>query len=300
MSPTTRRPRVGCVIVDFNAGAHLSAAVHSILSQGVEAVVVVDNAGGGASIRALGGRSRDVVVVTPGRNLGFGAGANRGVAALDDADYVVVANPDVVLHDGAVDALVGALEAHRDWGIVGPTILTEAATPYPSMRRFPSVADAVGHATLGRVWPRNPFTRRYREQGAAADGTADWVSGSCFIVRRTLFEQLGGFDERYFMFAEDMDLCWRARRAGVEVGTAADAVVTHAEGVSRRVAPYRMQVAHHRSALRFAATTTTGPARLLLPAAAAILAVRLAAVLVVTTPAPPIVVARAAQSAERA
>ena len=87
------------------------------------------------------------------------------------------------------------------------------------------------------------------------------------------------------MFAEDMDLCWRAHRAGAEVGTAPDAVVTHVEGVSRRVAPYRMQVAHHRSALRFAVTTTTGPARLLLPVAALILGIRLAAVLVVTTPA---------------
>jgi N-acetylglucosaminyl-diphospho-decaprenol L-rhamnosyltransferase len=277
---------VGCVIVDYRAGAHLLAAVDSVLAQGVESVVVVDNAGGGASLRALGDRARDVLVVSPGRNLGMGAGANRGVAALADSDYVVVANPDVVLHGGAVDAMVGALEAHGSWGLVGPTILTEASTPYPSMRRFPSVVDAVGHATLGRVWPRNPFTRRYREQGAAPDGTADWVSGSCFLVRRGLFEQLGGFDERYFMFAEDMDLCWRAHRAGAEVGTAPDAVVTHAEGVSRRVAPYRMQVAHHRSALRFAVTTTSGPARLLLPVAAAILAVRLAAVLVVTTPAP--------------
>jgi N-acetylglucosaminyl-diphospho-decaprenol L-rhamnosyltransferase len=146
------------------------------------------------------------------------------------------------------------------------------------------VPDAVGHATLGRVWPRNPFTRRYREEGARTDGSADWVSGSCFLVRRALFESLGGFDERYFMFAEDMDLCWRAHAAGADVGHAPDATVTHVEGVSRRTAPTRMQVAHHRSALRFAAQTTRGPARLLLPFAAGVLGVRLVAVLVVGAP----------------
>lgn len=277
---------MGCVIVDFHAGAHLHAATASILDQGVDELVVVDNAGGGASLQALDTLATRVAVVSPGTNLGFGAGANRGVAVLGDTDLVLVANPDVVLHEHALDQLVGALEAHPAWGLVGPTILTEAATPYPSMRRFPSVLDAVGHAMLGRVWPTNPFTARYREQGAAPDGTADWVSGACFVVRRELFETLGGFDERYFMFGEDMDLCWRARRAGAVVGTAPEAVVTHAEGVSRRTAPYRMQVAHHRSALRFAVTTTQGPARLLLPLAVALLGIRLLAVLVVTTPAP--------------
>jgi N-acetylglucosaminyl-diphospho-decaprenol L-rhamnosyltransferase len=300
VSPTAPRPRVGCVIVDYHAGAHLTAAVDSVLAQGVDDVVVVDNAGAGESHRALGDRVGDVLVVVPGRNLGLGAGANRGVAALATSEYLLVANPDVVLHDGALGALVAALDSNRSWGVVGPTILTEADVAYPSMRRFPSVLDAVGHATLGRVWPRNPFTRRYREQGAAPDGTADWVSGACFLVRRELFERLGGFDERYFMFAEDMDLCWRAHRAGAEVGTAPAAVVTHVEGVSRRVAPYRMQVAHHRSALRFAVSTTTGPARLLLPVAALILGIRLAAVLVVTSPAKPGDVPVGAPSAQQA
>ena len=285
MTPTARRGRVGCVMVDFNAASHLKAAVLSVLAEGVDDLVVVDNAGDGASLQALGTLGERVHIVTPGRNLGFGAGVNRGVAVLGVADLVLVANPDMVLHDGALGRLVEALEAHPAWGIVGPTILTVEGTPYPSVRRFPSVLDAVGHAMLGRVWPTNPFTSRYREQGAAPDGTADWVSGSCFLVRRELFESLGGFDERYFMFAEDMDLCWRAHRAGVLVGTAPEAVVTHAEGVSRRLAPYRMQVAHHRSALRFAVTTTTGPARLLLPLAVVLLGLRLAAVLVITTPA---------------
>ena len=286
MSPApSRRPTVGCVIVDFTAGSHLVNAVDSVLAASVRDVVVVDNAGGGASATALGELAQRVHIVEPGRNLGFGAGANRGVAALGEAELVLVANPDVILHDGALGVLAHALEANPTWGIAGPTILNEAGTKYPSMRQFPNVFDAVGHAMLGRVWPKNPFTRRYRETDPEPDGTTDWVSGSCLILRRSLFEELGGFDERYFMFAEDMDLCWRAKLAGHQVGTAPDAVVTHVEGVSRRVAPYRMQVAHHRSALRFAVRTTSGPARLLLPLAAVVLAARLVVVLAITTPA---------------
>jgi N-acetylglucosaminyl-diphospho-decaprenol L-rhamnosyltransferase len=279
-----RRPTVGCVIVDFNAGSHLVNAVESVLSSGVRDVVVVDNAGASSSAQALGELASRVHIVEPGRNLGYGAGANRGIAAIADAELVLVANADVVVHPGALDVLVDAMKDHPSWGIAGPTIRNEAGTRYPSMRQFPNVFDAVGHATLGRVWPTNPFTRRYRETDPAPDGTTDWVSGSCLILRRAIFEELGGFDERYFMFAEDMDLCWRAKRAGHQVGTAPDAVVTHVEGVSRRVAPYRMQVAHHRSALRFAVRTTSGPARLLLPLAVVVLAARLVVVLAITTP----------------
>jgi N-acetylglucosaminyl-diphospho-decaprenol L-rhamnosyltransferase len=274
--PTATSDRVGCVIVDFSAGHHLVEAVDSMLESGVAQLVVVDNAGSDASRTALGDRLDAVVLVEPGRNVGFGAGVNRGVAAFDTPlELLLVANPDVVLHAGALDTMVAALDARPTWGIVGPTILDERGSRYPSVRSFPTMPDAVGHASLGRVWPTNPYTRRYRESGSAPDGTADWVSGSCFLIRRELFEQLGGFDERYFMFAEDMDLCWRARLAGVEVGTAQDAVVTHVEGVSRRVAPLRMKVAHHRSAFRFAVTTSSGPSRLLLPFAALLLGARL-------------------------
>jgi N-acetylglucosaminyl-diphospho-decaprenol L-rhamnosyltransferase len=103
----------------------------------------------------------------------------------------------------------------------------------------------------------------------------DWVSGACFCARRTALEELGGFDEAYFMFAEDIDLCWRAHQAGWGVGVEPHAAVTHDHGVSRRRHPYRMLVAHHRSALRFEARRAQGVERLALPAAAAVLGVRL-------------------------
>ena len=94
------------------------------------------------------------------------------------------------------------------------------------------------------------------------------MSGACFLARRRALEELGGFDESYFMYAEDIDLCWRARRAGWGVAYVPDAVVTHLQGVSTARRPYRMLVAHHRSVFRFAARTERGWRRLALPAMA--------------------------------
>jgi len=149
---------------------------------------------------------------------------------------------------------------------------------YPSVRSFPSFTDAAGHALLALFKPDNPFTRRYNPGPPEGEVVteAGWVSGSCFLARRAALEELGGFDEAYFMYAEDMDLCWRAHHAGWGVGFAGTASITHVQGVSTARRPYRMMVAHHRSALRFTFRTTTGWRRVALPLAVLVLGVRMA------------------------
>jgi len=267
---------LGAVVVDYNAGSILADAVRSLLDGGAAQLVVVENGDEGSAAGALGELTERCEIVRPGTNVGFGAGVNRGVARVSEAhEILIVANPDAVVHRGALDLLVRSLEDHPEWGIVGPTVLTESGAVYPSVRRFPSPLDAAGHALFGLLSDENPFTRRYRSAGSRPDGGVDWVSGSFFAIRRQSFEELGGFDEAYFMFAEDMDLCFRAHELGIGVGVAPTAVVTHVEGVTRRAHPYRMLVAHHRSALRFAVSTTRGPARAALPLAAAVLWLRL-------------------------
>jgi len=272
--------RRSAVIVDYDTGPYLAECVRSLMDEHVEEMVVVENGDAAAARATLADHG---LAATPflatGKNLGYGAGANRGLAAIERREYVLVCNPDLVVHAGGLDPLVAALDAHPEWGIVGPRVLTPEGAPYPSARLFPSPWVAAGHALLGGVFPENPFTRRYRTPHLQDRPTeVDWVSGACFLARRSVLDDLGGFDERYFMFAEDMDLCWRARRLGWKVGFEPAAVVTHHEGISRRSHPYRMALAHHRSALRFAAKTTEGPRRLLLPFAVLVLGARLAAV----------------------
>ncbi len=287
------------VVVDHNTGPLLQDCVRSLLNDGVSRIVVVENgnphSADDALARLLAERpGAPVTVLRPGRNLGFGAGANRGLATLADTapngtapdtapddgppEWVLVSNSDLVVHPGALAGLRAALEARPGWALAGPRILNDDGTVYPSVRRFPSFVDAAGHALLALFQPENRFTKRYNPGTPEGDGVveAGWISGSCFMARRSALEELGGFDEAYFMYAEDMDLCWRAHQAGWGVGFAGSAAVTHIQGVSTARHPYRMMVAHHRSALRFTVRTTKGWQRLALPVAVAVLGLRMA------------------------
>jgi N-acetylglucosaminyl-diphospho-decaprenol L-rhamnosyltransferase len=275
--PEPAENAVSAVVVNYNARDHLLGCLRSLRSAGIEDIVVADNASVDGSEEAVRASDVDVVYVRTGANLGYGTGLNRGAARLDSsAPFLLCANPDTWLRPGAVEAMVAAMARRPDVGIVGPAIEESDGKLYPSARTFPNLPDAVGHAFLGLVWKGNPFTRRYRmldwDHGSAGD--VDWVSGSCFLIRRRAWDDIGGFDERYFMYAEDVDLCWRARRAGWRVLYEPAARVVHAQGISTDRHPYRMILEHHRALLRFAATTTTGWQRALLPLMAIGLAVR--------------------------
>ena len=279
--------QIGAVVVDHDAGPLLEGCIRSLLADGATPVVVVENgtAGGAAAVLEglpTDGRSRPVSLVRPGHNVGFGAGVNRGLAALagepTPPEWILVCNPDLVVHPGALAAMRQALETEHAWALVGPRIFDERGAVYPSVRNFPSFTDAAGHALLAMFNPENPFTLRYNPGTPGGDVVtgAGWVSGSCFLARRSALEELGGFDEAYFMYNEDMDLCWRAHDAGWGVGFAGTAEVTHVQGVSTARHPYRMMAAHHRSALRFMFRTTRGWRRVALPLAVLVLGARMA------------------------
>jgi len=268
--------KVSAVVVDYHADDVLGGCIDSLRRNGIDDVVVVENGAVGSTPPALGDRS--VTLVTPGLNLGYGRGVNRGAAATTRTEFLLVSNPDVVVHDGSIAELLAALEEHPNYAIAGPRILRPDGSVYPSHRVFPNMALAGLHALLAPVWPTNPATRRYRSRHA--DGTVDWVSGACFLMRRDVFELIGGFDERYFMFAEDMALCWEARQRGYAVAAVDTAVVTHVEGVSRQRATRSMVWAHHRSAFRFETQRARGWRKVFLPIAAAVLGLRMVVVLV--------------------
>ncbi|MHB1209307.1 MAG: glycosyltransferase family 2 protein [Acidimicrobiales bacterium] len=267
--------RVAAIVVDYHAGDALGTCIDSLYDNGVSNIVVVENGTQGSTTPSLG--HHRVTLVEPRMNLGYGRGVNRGAARTGEVEFLLVSNPDVIIHEGAIGAMIGYLDAHIDVAIVGPQVLRPDGTVYPSQRVFPNFWLAGLHALLEPLWPGNPATRRYR--APRPDGGVDWVSGACFLIRRSVFEQVGGFDERYFMFAEDMALCWQVRAHGFRVGTTPEAVVTHIEGLSRQRASRAMLIAHHRSAMRFEWQTATGVRRLLAPLATLVLGLRLFVVL---------------------
>lgn len=279
--------RIGAVVVNYDAGPWLEACVASLASEGVDQVVVADNGStddslvrlGAGGAGAAGAAGTGLRVLRLRRNRGYGAAANRAVEALGPGpDAVLVCNPDLVLEPGAVKSLAAALEADPTLGIVGPRLENLDGTLYPSARSFPSLVDSLGHGFLGLVAPGNRFTRRYRmlDWDHATARRVDWVSGACLLARRQAWDDLGGFDESFFMYLEDVDLCWRAGRLGWGVAYEPAATVAHVQGVSTGRHPYRMILAHHRSILRFAARTAEGRRRVLLPVVAAGLVARAA------------------------
>ncbi len=278
--PGTPEPGAGggrpsAVVVNFESGALLARCVTALAAARAGEVVVVDNGSDDGSLAEAEVTGRVDAVVRPGRNVGYGAAANRGVA-VTGGDPVLVCNPDVEVSPDALDRLVDALARDPGLGLVGPLVRSTTGERYPSARRFPSLFDAAGHALLGLFAPDNRFTRSYRLDDVALSGTrdVDWVSGACFAVRRAAFEQVGGFDESYFMYAEDVDLCWRLGQVGWRVAYVPDAAVAHVQGVSTARHPYVMLVHHHVSLFRFAVRSSRGWRRLALPAVAAGLAVR--------------------------
>jgi N-acetylglucosaminyl-diphospho-decaprenol L-rhamnosyltransferase len=238
-------------------------------------IVVVDNDSSDGSAEALGRSFPDVTVVAAGENLGYARAANLGIAATS-APVVAVLNPDTRLRPGVAGVALARFDAEADLGALGPTLLNADGSVYPSARTIPSVADAVGHGLLYFVWAANPFTRRYRQMDADSSRPrdVDWVSGAAVWLRRSALDGVGGWDERYFMYVEDVDLCWRLRRAGWRVAYEPRAAVEHLLGISTAGAPYRMIAEHHRSLYRFATRRFTGRRRVLLPAAAGFLGAR--------------------------
>lgn len=261
---------VAAVVVNFNGGDHLADCVKSLLSERVGEVVVVDNGSSDGSLKMLREFELGVKVIESGWNRGYGGGANLGVAACG-GEFLLVCNSDLVVQPGSIGSLVEAIGNDPLVGIVGPRLVELDGSLYPSARCFPSLGDAIGHGLVGLVTNDNRFSKRYKMLGwdHASSRQVDWVSGACFLARRKAYTALGGFDESYFMYMEDVDLCWRAWNAGWRVAYEPSATVVHAQGVSTARSPYAMTLAHHRSLLRFVSRTSRGTSRILLPAVAA-------------------------------
>lgn len=213
---------VSVIVVNWNAGAALQACVASVArgGDGVE-LVLVDNGSSDGSSAAVQRSGMPVRLVETGTNLGFGGGANRG-AAVARGEVLVFLNPDARLEAGAVPRLVEALLATPEAGIAGGGLLDERGHWQPATARFGPVAHLLLDTTAGRLparWRRRPYR-------------VDWVYGTFMAVRRPLFEGLGGFDARFFMYGEDMDLCFRAARLGARTIHVPGARAVHGANVS--------------------------------------------------------------------
>jgi N-acetylglucosaminyl-diphospho-decaprenol L-rhamnosyltransferase len=237
------------VTVTYSPGEALTAFLDSLDKATVEPldIVLADNGSDDGSVE-LAAQRANVRVVPTGGNIGYGRAVNVGVAATH-ADIVVIANPDVIWQPGSLDELLAAAGRWPRAGSLGPLINTPDGAIYPSARALPSLGRGIGHALCGWWWPANPWTAAYRgERGEPREGLAEWLSGSCMIVRRDAFDAVGGFDPAYFMYFEDVDLGERLGKAGWQNVYVPSAAVVHTGGHATARDPRRMAAEHHRSA----------------------------------------------------
>jgi N-acetylglucosaminyl-diphospho-decaprenol L-rhamnosyltransferase len=259
------------VVVNYNAGEYLARCVSSVFASagGLQLdVLVVDNASEDGSARRAAEEHPAMRLIQNPTNRGLSAAWNQG-AAETGAPWMLFFNPDAEVWDGDLAGLVKAGEARPDVALLGPMVRNPDGTIYESGRVFPTVGQAVGHAFLGPFAPRNRFTRAYTQAGwdRSTEREVDWVSGACMLVRRTAFEQVGRFDESFWLYGEELDLSARLRDAGWKILYTPELEVLHEGAVStgRSRRTYRM---HSDSIYRYYRKhRATGWRRATLPAA---------------------------------
>jgi N-acetylglucosaminyl-diphospho-decaprenol L-rhamnosyltransferase len=257
-------PAIAAVTITFSPGETLESFIASLSTDGFppSSIVVVDNGSkDGAPERAVARHDHVQLVRSPG-NVGYGRAANIGVRAVDpEVAWVLVCNPDTQVTPGAVLTLLDAATAHPEAGLLGPRIVEPDGSIYPSARALPSVRTGIGHAVFSGVWPTNPWTRRYQQRDVSNSRVVSevgWLSGAFLLVRREAFEAVGGFDDDFFMYFEDVDLGRRLDLAGWKNLFVPEAEVVHIGGASTAKVADVMVRAHHRSAYTYIAKTHPG------------------------------------------
>jgi len=253
---------VSVIVVNFNAGDDLRRCVAS-LDTGIGAIpwdgVVIDNAStdGSDEFHPLGQQMR---LHRNQENIGFARAVNQGLAATD-GDDVLILNPDCELSPGAIGILRAELHRHSDCVVVGPCVTDSDGTLQGSARGDPTMLTGLfGRTTLlTRLFPRSALAERnVRSRSVArADRSSvcvDWVAGSCMLAQRNALKAVGGFDERFFLYWEDADLCRRLRADGGEIRYVPDATIVHYVGHSSRTVPVLATRAFHDSAYLYYST----------------------------------------------
>lgn len=246
-------PRLSIVIVTYNSSTHIDGCLRSLTDNPPHVeheVVVVDNASPDGTAAAVRSRWKAVKTIDAGGNLGFARANNLGIRQ-SAGSLILLLNPDTVVPPGAIDILVAALDARRDVAVVGPRLIN---------------SDGRGELSFG--WMMSPLAEARQKllvRGSAGGGPiaayvaslmrrdrdVDWVSGACLLVRRDDAEAVGLMDERYFMYAEDVDFCAAVRARGRRVLFTPAAEVVHLRGQSRATAASATETAYRRSQIAF-------------------------------------------------
>ncbi len=269
---------IGVVIVSFNTCELLRGCLESLRGCALPLRVVVIESGSHDDSAAMARANfPEIELIALERNVGFTAGTNIGLyrlgvgswelgafsqsptpnPQLPTPDYVLLLNPDTVVHPGAIEALAAFLDAHPRVGAVGPRLLNTDGSVQPAAFRFPTLMMTLldlfppGQVLPGRLYGSWWHGRYPHEQSAEAAFPIDHPLGACILARRTVVDQVGLLDEGFFMYAEEVDWCYRIRQAGWAIWQEPHARVTHVGGAATSQFRSRMLITLYESRLRF-------------------------------------------------
>jgi GT2 family glycosyltransferase len=248
--------KLSIVIICWNDAKVIFNCLESIYEQTRETqfeVIVSDNGSSDGSIAEIRRRFPSVRIVENGANLGFARGNNAGIAVAQ-GEYVLILNPDTIIHDRALDRLVRFAERHPEAGACGCRVLNGDGTLQTSARPRPTVWREL-LAALYLRWPGRLNQRwladSYLGWDARSERAIDWQSGCCILFQGALLKRLGGFDGRFFYHLEETDLCFRVWKAGAQILFCPDAEITHLGGQSVGRFPIRFALETFRSKYRY-------------------------------------------------
>lgn len=239
-SPPATAPDVSVIVVSYNVVGLLEECLTSILQRPADGlqveIIVVDNASADGSAEMVAAKFPGVKLVANRENYGFPRGCNQGLR-LAAGRFIFFLNPDARIEQDGLARLVKFLESRPEVGVCAPLLRYSDGTPQPNRRRFPSYSLAFVESTILQRY--RPFRNwaalrrfKFEEQPPEVAHLIDWPVGAAFLVRRAVTDQIGGLDERFFMYSEEVDFCKRVQAAGWQVWYNPEAVVTHAEGRS--------------------------------------------------------------------
>ena len=243
------------VIPHLNKMASLAKCLSSIPSAAgtlSHEIIVVDNGSVDGSRERVNRDFPKAVLLQNKTNEGFGRAVNHGLR-IAQGRYLLCLNNDTLLSPLSLERLVAFMEGQPEAGIAGGKILNRDGSLQLSARSFPGIETAFFNRSgfLTRLFPKNPFSRRYllSDWDHNSPKEVDWVSGSFFLIRRSLIEKIGLFDERFFLYCEDVDYCRRAKEAGYRVYYVPTSHLIHETGYSEK--KFNTLFFHHQSMYRF-------------------------------------------------
>ncbi len=248
--------KLSVVIVSWNVKDYLLKCLESLYQNQVSAgfeVILVDNASADGTTDSVKPSFPHIKLVANTKNLGFAAANNQAIAR-SQGEYILLLNPDTIIHPGSLDVLIDFMDHHSDIGACGPKLLNPDGTTQRSVRAFPSFRAALYRHTAFRSF--GIFKNRY-QQWRMKDFTynqqadVDQLMGAALMLRKAVIDQVGKMDESFFMYYEEVDLCFRIKQAGWRIVFYPDAVITHLGGQSARQIPVDKQMMAMTSLLKF-------------------------------------------------